>query len=376
MNIDNDSSALNFIRNRGRYDCPIWGESKEKDIPLSNTKRWYNRETKQHEVDSSRAGGTYRITNEAVKKLHADLSNIKNCGDNKTLIEICGDNKKLDDALYANNTGFKARLTTWLIQQRKVGNEHPLITVDVLEQVRQKNRLPIQERINNVLEYIYKKNQEHKDKFSHRPEYPISVNELKAYSECTDDDEWHIIFDYLEQNQLVKIHREHIDIEKKGLKIILDVKGLERLESLATNKDSRQVFVAMWFDESMDAIYDQAIKPAIEETGYHPMRIDRKDHNNKIDDEIIAEIKKSRFLIADFSHGQGGIRGGVYYEAGFAHGLGIPVIFTCRASDQDKLHFDTRQFNHIIWEEQKPEELKKALQNRIRATIPHPSKPQ
>ena len=61
----------------------------------------------------------------------------------------------------------------------------------------------------------------------------------------------------------------------------------------------------------------------------------------------------------------------MYYEAGFAHGLGIPVIFTCRKEDKGKLHFDTSHFNHIFWEEQKPEELKKALQNRIRATINH-----
>ena len=38
------------------------------------------------------------------------------------------------------------------------------------------------------------------------------------------------------------------------------------------------------------------------------------------------QIRKSKFLIADFT----GQRGGVYYEAGFAYGLGLPVIWTCR----------------------------------------------
>ena len=42
---------------------------------------------------------------------------------------------------------------------------------------------------------------------------------------------------------------------------------------------------------------------------------------NKIDDEIVAEIRRSKFIIADFSHGSDGARGGVYFEAGFAHGL-------------------------------------------------------
>ena len=60
-------------------------------------------------------------------------------------------------------------------------------------------------------------------------------------------------------------------------------------------------------------------------------------------------------------------RGGVYYEAGFAHGLNIPVIFSCRKDLIKKIHFDTRQYNHIEWTE--PEELREKLKNRIAAQI-------
>jgi hypothetical protein len=42
-------------------------------------------------------------------------------------------------------------------------------------------------------------------------------------------------------------------------------------------------------------------------------------------------------LVADFT----GQRGGVYWEAGFAQGLGIPVIRTCKSDELWKLHFDT-----------------------------------
>ena len=97
------------------------------------------------------------------------------------------------------------------------------------------------------------------------------------------------------------------------------------------------------------------------------MRIDQKEHINRIDDEIIAEIRRSRFLVADFSHGDGGARGGVYYEAGFAHGLDLPVIFTCREDSVETLHFDTEHYNHIVWAN--PEELREKLKNRILAVI-------
>ena len=97
------------------------------------------------------------------------------------------------------------------------------------------------------------------------------------------------------------------------------------------------------------------------------MRIDRKEHVNKIDDEIIAEIRRSRFLVADFTQGEDGARGGVYYEAGFAHGLGLQVIFTCREDAVETLHFDTAHYNHIVWTT--PEDLRKSLKKRILAVL-------
>ena len=113
--------------------------------------------------------------------------------------------------------------------------------------------------------------------------------------------------------------------------------------------------------------WEGGFKLAIREAGYEPMRIDQKEHVNKICDEIVAEIRRARFVVADFTHGDSGVRGGVYYEAGFAHGLDIQIIFTCRADMLKEIHFDTRQFNHITWED--PEELKEKLANRIAAVI-------
>jgi len=129
--------------------------------------------------------------------------------------------------------------------------------------------------------------------------------------------------------------------------------------------DSKRAFVAMWFDGSMNDYYKEGIEKAIDKAGYEPVRIDLKEFNNKICDELIAEIKRAKFLIADFS----GLRSGVFFEAGFAKGLGREVIFTVREADVEELkeHFDTRQYNHIVYDS--PEDLRKKLYNRIGATI-------
>ena len=97
------------------------------------------------------------------------------------------------------------------------------------------------------------------------------------------------------------------------------------------------------------------------------MRIDRKPDVDYIDDEIIAEINRSRFLVADFTHGPDGPRGGVYYEAGHANGRGMQVFLTCRRDQEDSVHFDTRQRYHIFWET--PAQLRDRLQERIVAVV-------
>jgi hypothetical protein len=123
-------------------------------------------------------------------------------------------------------------------------------------------------------------------------------------------------------------------------------------------------FVAMWFDASMNDVFELGISGAVMDCGFPPpIRIDRKEHNNQITDEIIAAIRDAEFVIADFT----GNRGGVYYEAGFARGLGRPVIYCCKASHFDARHFDTQVINHIKWSD--PTELRQNLVNRIKATI-------
>lgn len=61
---------------------------------------------------------------------------------------------------------------------------------------------------------------------------------------------------------------------------------------------------------------------------------------------VNSEIKNSKFMVADVTEQQQG----VYFEAGYALGLSIPVLWSCRKDDLKNVHFDTRQYNHILWE--------------------------
>jgi hypothetical protein len=175
--------------------------------------------------------------------------------------------------------------------------------------------------------------------------------------------------DALEQKALVVLEKYSFISGTDYISVALTPKGFSYVETLKKQTDSTQIFIAMWFNSLMDKALNEAIRPAITDAGLNPFRIDDKDHNNNIDDEIIAEIQRSRAVVADFTKH----RGGVYFEAGYALGLGLPVIWTCREDEKDKLHFDIRQYNTIMWEdsEEGRTKFREALKQRIRSTI-HP----
>lgn len=129
----------------------------------------------------------------------------------------------------------------------------------------------------------------------------------------------------------------------------------------------RQGFMAMWFGLEMN-VYQEGFKPASEEAGYEACRIDQAHFTGSIYDKIIAEIRRSRFVVADLTYDTDRARGNVfYYEAGFAKGLDIPVILTCRQDSFDHIHFDLKQQNCIEWHD--TQDLKQQLTDRLRAEL-------
>lgn len=171
---------------------------------------------------------------------------------------------------------------------------------------------------------------------------------------------------YLFHQYLVSYKKFILRLDVGGHPFLISPAGWDYLHSLRhVNKDSTIGFCAMWFDNRLERLWLDAISPAIDGAGYDPKRIDKHEHNNRIDDEIIAMIRRSRFVIADYT----GNRGGVYFEAGLALGLGIPVIWTCRHGRLGKVHFDTRQYNFVTWEDNNLPDFSKRLQNRIENTI-------
>jgi len=154
-------------------------------------------------------------------------------------------------------------------------------------------------------------------------------------------------------------------IRKNGSQYWLTPAGWASLSASDGAPIPGRCFVAMSFNPHLNEAFQDGIRAAVEDDcGLSAVRMMELEHNDKICDRIIVEIRRAQFVIADFTFQ----RGGVYYEAGFASALGRPVIWTCKHCHFKRLHFDTRQYNHIKWES--ATDLRSQLAARIRGTIP------
>jgi len=198
------------------------------------------------------------------------------------------------------------------------------------------------------------------------PGRPTRINLKDDYpvGYCLDSDEFRQYLQHLDRIGYLEASWVMGPMQNVGLTI----DGLSALEETdaATAGEARnakaQAFVAMRIHKSFDDAF-AAIESLRGPTGFAYLRIDKKQFNNRIDEEILSEIRESTFMIVDMTEH----RNAVYFEAGYAMGFGIPVIWTCREDDIGNASFDTRQYNHILWGT--PQELHDKLLARIRDTV-------
>ena len=248
------------------------------------------------------------------------------------------------------------RLSAWVREYKENNVTTPEITSYVLETVVKNlpTRSPLEKQV-ILLRAIER-----------RTSYPgakVSLNLNCDYplAWASNSDELRYLLDSLEKRGFIEQAKTLGNLIQNS--VILTA-GWDYLDKHAASPVfTNQAFVAMSFDKVLDLAWENGIKPAIERAGYKPHRVDKEPHIDRIDAKIIADIKDSRFVIADVTQQ----KRGVYFEAGFALGLKLPVIWSVRADDLDNVHFDTRQYNHIVWET--PEDLQEKLYNVICAVI-------
>jgi len=154
----------------------------------------------------------------------------------------------------------------------------------------------------------------------------------------------------------------------------LTLAGWERYQALRREvRDNRRAFLAMKFnDVALDHVVTECFKPAAAAAGFSLETVLEGQPAGLIDDQMRVAIRTARFLVSDLTHGSHG----AYWEAGFAEGLGRPVIYTCRKAEWDaqRSHFDTNHMTTVVWDPDNLADAAARLTATIRATLPDEAK--
>lgn len=127
-------------------------------------------------------------------------------------------------------------------------------------------------------------------------------------------------------------------------------------------------FIALQFgDSELDAFLKDVIKPTIGELGYRLEDMRDAARAGIIDNVMRARIRDAAFVLVDLFHANAG----AYWEAGYAEGLGKPVLYLCKHEvfKENGTHFDTNHCTTVMWDSRDPHIFKNELLATLRRSL-------
>ena len=249
------------------------------------------------------------------------------------------------------------KVSSWIYEQNNSFDTTPEIDQNKFEDLLNMSGKKIKDKFDSLMTYLQK-----------FPEGSVPPQRLSVVCWAKDNNELSELYQKAIDERYIngKVARARGGISQISSFEGMTFNGIEYVEKLEEpNKNSKQVFAAFYFSDEIKEIFDNQVRQAVEECGLSYKRISSSTapHDTTINDEIIAMIKSSRIVIADFTDH----RNSVYFEAGYALGMKLPLIWTCRSDHADKLSFDTRQYPHILWDT--ADDLQQQLINRIKTIL-------
>ena len=251
--------------------------------------------------------------------------------------------------------------------QKKDAKHGPRIDEQLIEAILKRPLPSLNEQVNNFIIWLA-------ENTSYGESHEIHTLEHQSIAGAKNHEGFVFVLDYLIDLHLLSETQRSLTGDHIKCFVTLTVDGWQHYEQLQRGTiGSRKAFMAMKYDDKeLDKIVEDHFTPAVAATGFELYRLDTEPKAGLIDDRLRVEIRNSRFLISDLTHDNNG----AYWEAGYAEGLGKPVIYTCKKEkfDSDKSHFDTNHHLTVKWDAKKIGEAVEMLKATIRATLPDEAK--
>lgn len=130
---------------------------------------------------------------------------------------------------------------------------------------------------------------------------------------------------------------------------------------LEVTKVDKLIFAAMPFAPQYEDVFFVAMSYAAEQVGAVCDRVDRREFQGNIVEEVHRLIRESSAVIVDLSES----KPNVLYEAGFAHALKKPCVHIC-STPLEKLPFDVAQWKTTRYEAGQTHKLRRDLTQRLK----------
>lgn len=145
--------------------------------------------------------------------------------------------------------------------------------------------------------------------------------------------------------QDVRVLQGNVSLLRAQLELRLRGEGVAEVRNLVVEAIRPQAFVVMQFTDEYTALYREVIQPVCSHFGYEVIRGDNVYTNGLIIEDIARSIRECSIVIADITPNNAN----VYYELGFAHGIGKPAILLSDRN-REKLPFDISGFRLLFYD--------------------------
>jgi hypothetical protein len=295
------------------------------------------------ELPQTRVGSTFEV-------------HCKRCGNYKitdTCATILGDPSR-DNALL-NSDVKKASVGHWLRQQQR-NNRLPLLEADIAEQ---HAKVPMFPSLHDQRETLLRLIADQAGGPGERVQFEGRAVQYKLGSRKPSAVQ--ALVSELVDDGLMISQSTPMSHDDQQFSSALTYKGWLAYEDIHRGKTSgRHAFLMMPFDRpELDGTWLPRLHAAVLETGFGLNRVDGEARPGQVDIRARVQIRQARFLIVELTHAGPAAA----WAAGFAEGLGKPVIYTCREGLAGPV--DVEHALRITWS---PERLDDAA-DRLKATI-------
>jgi nucleoside 2-deoxyribosyltransferase len=251
------------------------------------------------------------------------------------------------------------------LRSSKPGSQLPLVTADWVDSVVQSGRLPtVSQQVKNAIQYIG-------DEVSARGEEIDTADEgLFAIMGAANPQRAAQLLEELRSRGLLRVTVfDSIDpIQVSALDLTLE--GWSRYEEYRLQGPvGKSAFLALQFDDpKLDSLIRNTIKPVlIDQLGFELEDMRDLARTGIIDNIMREKIRDAAFVVVDLTHNNSG----AYWEAGYAEGLGKPVLYICEQKkfEEAKTHFDTNHLTTVLWNSDDPESFAASLVATLRRSL-------